>query len=145
MVFEISQIYQVLTGCSDLNETCVGRKFAARPRLWVGLCETTNKRWKWVYSKMAYVPEPGFRKYWRRALSSLRSKSHDITNKYPEAASVVQQVHKVIIDNEIVAKCIPARVGESSHKGMVRSDRSKSALMFFSLQEYTQQNRLSKF
>jgi hypothetical protein len=30
-------------------------------------------------------------------------------------------------------------------KGMVRSDMSKPALIFFSLQEYTQQNTLSKF
>jgi hypothetical protein len=63
---------------------------------------------------MADVPEPGFRKYWRRALSSLKSESHAITNKYPEAASVVKQVHKVISDIEILAKCTPARVGESS-------------------------------
>jgi hypothetical protein len=32
-----------------------------------------------------------------------------------------------------------------THKGMVRSDMSKPALIFFSLQEYTQQNTLSKF
>jgi hypothetical protein len=32
-----------------------------------------------------------------------------------------------------------------SNKGMVRSDMSKPALIFFSLQEYTQQNTLSKF
>jgi hypothetical protein len=32
-----------------------------------------------------------------------------------------------------------------SNKGMVRSDRSKPALIFFSLQEYTQQNPLSIF
>jgi hypothetical protein len=30
-------------------------------------------------------------------------------------------------------------------KGMVRSDMSKPALIFFSLQEYTQQNPVSKF
>jgi hypothetical protein len=33
----------------------------------------------------------------------------------------------------------------STDKGMVRSDMSKPALIFFSLQEYTQQNTLSKF
>jgi hypothetical protein len=32
-----------------------------------------------------------------------------------------------------------------THKGMVRSDRSKPGLIFFSLQKYTQQNPLSKF
>jgi hypothetical protein len=34
---------------------------------------------------------------------------------------------------------------ERTNKGMVRSDMSKPALIFFSLQEYTQQNTLSKF
>jgi hypothetical protein len=33
----------------------------------------------------------------------------------------------------------------TSDKGMVRSDISKPALIFFSLQEYTKQNLLSKF
>jgi hypothetical protein len=32
-----------------------------------------------------------------------------------------------------------------TNKGMVRSDMAKPALIFFSLQEYTQQNTLSKF
>jgi hypothetical protein len=35
-------------------------------------------------------------------------------NKYPEAASVVQQVDKVLNDIEILARCTPAKVGESS-------------------------------
>jgi hypothetical protein len=34
---------------------------------------------------------------------------------------------------------------EETNKGMVRSDISKPALIFFSLQECTQQNPLSKF
>jgi hypothetical protein len=52
---------------------------------------------------MADVPEPGFRKYWRQTLSSLKYESHAITNKNPEASSVVQQLHKVIYDIEILA------------------------------------------
>jgi hypothetical protein len=52
---------------------------------------------------MADMPEPGFRKYWRQELSSLKSECHAITNKYPEAASVVQEVHKVLSDIEILA------------------------------------------
>jgi hypothetical protein len=43
---------------------------------------------------MADVSVPGFRKYWTRMLVSLKSQCHAITNKYPEAASVIQQVHK---------------------------------------------------
>jgi hypothetical protein len=62
---------------------------------------------------MADVPEPGFWKYWRKKLSSLKSQCHDIMNKYPEAASVVKQVHKVLSDIKILAKCTPAKVGES--------------------------------
>jgi hypothetical protein len=63
---------------------------------------------------MADVTEPGFRKYWREKLSSLKFQDHDITNKYPEAASVVQQVYKVLRDIEILAKRTPAKMGESS-------------------------------
>jgi hypothetical protein len=64
---------------------------------------------------MADVPQPGFRKYWRHELLSLKSECHATTNKYPEAASVVQQVHKVISDIETLVKYTPAKVGESSH------------------------------
>jgi hypothetical protein len=67
-----------------------------------------------MYTKMADVPEPGFRKYWRQQLSTMKSEWHATTNKYPEAASVVQQVHNVISDIETLAKCTPARVGENS-------------------------------
>jgi hypothetical protein len=35
-------------------------------------------------------------------------------NKYPEAASVVKHVYKVFSDIEILAKCTPAKVRESS-------------------------------
>jgi hypothetical protein len=63
---------------------------------------------------MADVTEPGFRKYWREKLSSLKSQCRDITNKYPEAASVVQQVYEVLSDIEILAECTPAKMEESS-------------------------------
>jgi hypothetical protein len=63
---------------------------------------------------MSDITEPRIRKYWRQKLSSLKSQCHDITNKYPEAASVVQQVYKVLSDIEILAKYTPAKVGESS-------------------------------
>jgi hypothetical protein len=63
---------------------------------------------------MADVSEPGFQKYWRQELSLLKSECNATTNKYPDAASVVQQVHKVISDIETLAKCTPAAVVESS-------------------------------
>jgi hypothetical protein len=59
---------------------------------------------------MAEIPEPGLWKYWRQKLSSLKSQCITITNKYPEAASVIQQVHKVLSDIEILAKCTQAKV-----------------------------------
>jgi hypothetical protein len=64
---------------------------------------------------MADVPVPGFRKYWTQTLALLNSQCHAITNKYPEAGTVVQQVHKVLnnIEIEILAGCTPAE-GESS-------------------------------
>jgi hypothetical protein len=61
---------------------------------------------------MADVPVTGFRKYWRRKLASLKSQYHAITNKYQEASSVVQVYD--VNDVEILAGCIPAKVGESS-------------------------------
>jgi hypothetical protein len=37
-------------------------------------------------------------------------------NKYPEAASVMQQVCKVLSNIEILAGCTPAKVGEGSQR-----------------------------
>jgi hypothetical protein len=62
---------------------------------------------------MADVAIPGFRKYWTEKLASLNSQCHAITNKYPEAGSIVQQVYIVLNDIEILAGCTPAKVGES--------------------------------
>jgi hypothetical protein len=63
---------------------------------------------------MADVPVPGFRKYWKQTLAYLNSQCHAITNKYPETGTVVQQRHKIPNHSEILAGCIPAKVGESS-------------------------------
>jgi hypothetical protein len=62
---------------------------------------------------MADVPVPGFRKYWAQKLTQLKSECHTIANIYPEAASVVQQVHGVLSDTENLAGCTPTEVGES--------------------------------
>jgi hypothetical protein len=66
-----------------------------------------------MYTKMADVPIAGFRKYWTQKLASVKSQCYAITNKCPEANSVVQ-VHKVLIDIEILAGCTLAKAGESS-------------------------------
>jgi hypothetical protein len=63
---------------------------------------------------MADVRVPGFRKYWTQKLASLKTECHAITNKYPEAASVVQQVYKMFSDIENFAGCTLTEVVESS-------------------------------
>jgi hypothetical protein len=80
---------------------------------------------------MAGVPVPGFRKYWRQKLLSLKSESLAITNKCPEAACVVQQVHKVLSDNEILAGCTPAEVGESSQRTTIVRRRTEQTFAKF--------------
>jgi hypothetical protein len=61
-----------------------------------------------VYTKIADVPVPGLRKYWTQKLSSLKSESDSTTNKYPEAAAVVQPVYKILDGIEILAGCFSA-------------------------------------
>jgi hypothetical protein len=63
---------------------------------------------------MMDVPGLEFWKYWRQQLASLKSEFYAITNKHPEAASIVQQVRRVLSDTEILAACTPAEVGTSS-------------------------------
>jgi hypothetical protein len=62
---------------------------------------------------MADVPVQGFRKYWRQKLASPKSQCLAITNKYPEAASVVRLLN-VLNDIEILAGYAPAKRRESS-------------------------------
>jgi hypothetical protein len=66
-----------------------------------------------MYTMMTVVPDPGLRKYWRQNLSSLKFQCHDITNKNPEVASIVQ-AYEVPSDIEILARYTPAKVGERS-------------------------------
>jgi hypothetical protein len=86
--------------------------FAARPQLCAGMCE--KKQTNQVYTKMTDVTIPGFRKYWTQKLASLNCQCHAITNKCPEAGSVVQEVHKLLHDTVILAGCTPAKVEEIS-------------------------------
>jgi hypothetical protein len=76
---------------------------------------------------MEDVPEPGFRKYWGQELSSLKYECHAITNEYPEASSVVQQVHKVLSDIEILAKCTPARERDISQWTTILSSAEENS------------------
>jgi hypothetical protein len=63
---------------------------------------------------MADIPVLGFWKYWTPKLASLKFQCHAITNKYTQAASVVQKVYRVLSDIENLAGCTPAKAGESS-------------------------------
>jgi hypothetical protein len=49
----------------------------------------------------------------------MKSECHAITNRYPEAASVLQQVYKALSDIEDLAGCTMAEVGESSEWAFV--------------------------
>jgi hypothetical protein len=57
-------------------------------------------------------PNTGIPEILEIKLSQLKSESHAFTNKYPEAAAVIQ-VHIVLNDIEILARCTLAKVGES--------------------------------
>jgi hypothetical protein len=59
---------------------------------------------------MKDAPVSGFRKFWRQKLASLKYERHAITNKYTEAIAVVQ---KELGDVENLARCKPAKVGET--------------------------------
>jgi hypothetical protein len=63
---------------------------------------------------MADVPVPKFRKYWTQKLASLKLEWHATANKYPQAASIVQQVYRLLSDIENLTGYTPAKVGESS-------------------------------
>jgi hypothetical protein len=78
-------------------------KFASWPRLPEVLCDTTQQVMHLSVHKMADIPVPGFWKYWTQQLLLLKYLCHDVMNKNPEAASVVQ-VYKVFSDTEILAK-----------------------------------------
>jgi hypothetical protein len=49
-------------------------------------------------TKMAEVPVPGFRKCRTLKIASLKSECNAIMTKYPEAASAIQQVGKLLGD-----------------------------------------------
>jgi hypothetical protein len=80
---------------------------------------------------VADVPVPGFGKYWIQKVASLKSECHAITNKYPEAASVMQQVYKVLSDTENPAGCTTAKVGESSEWNSIVNSAEENRVNFY--------------
>jgi hypothetical protein len=79
---------------------------------------------------MANVTVPGFRQYWAQKLASLKSVSHVITNKHPEAASVMQQVYKLPSDAENLAESTLAKVGERSEKTYIMNSAVENKATF---------------
>jgi hypothetical protein len=51
-------------------------------------------------------------------------------NKYPEAGSVVQQVYKVLNEIEIIAWCVPAKLGESPQWTTIVNCANKNRINF---------------
>jgi hypothetical protein len=79
---------------------------------------------------MADVPVPGFRKFSTQKLASLKSECRAITHKYTEAASIVQQVHKVLSDIEILAGCAQPEVGGSSERTSIVNSAEENTANF---------------
>jgi hypothetical protein len=76
---------------------------------------------------MADVPILGFWKYWTQKLALLKSECNAIMNKYPETASVVQQV---LSDNENLVGYTPAKLGESSEQTSIMNSMEENRANF---------------
>jgi hypothetical protein len=83
-----------------------------------------------VYTKMAGVPVPGFRKYWTQKVASLKSQCHAITKKYPAAASVVQQVHEALSDIENLPSVRRLKWGKALTGPLLCIERRKTEQTF---------------
>jgi hypothetical protein len=88
-----------------------------------------------VSTKKADVTVKGFRKYWRQKPSSLISQCYGVMNMYPEAAYVVQEAYKALRSIEILAKCTPAKVGESSEWSTILSNAEENRASFSKILE----------
>jgi hypothetical protein len=47
---------------------------------------------------MANVPVPEFKKLWTSQIDCLRRECQDAIQKYPDAADVMERVHRVVVD-----------------------------------------------
>jgi hypothetical protein len=92
---------------------------------------------------MAGAQVTEYEQYWLHEVNSLHSEYKDIVAKYPDAAPVMEKVHKVLCDIVSVAGCTPANVGRGDEwKSIVESaeqdrrqlcDSLKGNLMFSAL------------
>jgi hypothetical protein len=60
---------------------------------------------------MAGVPVAAYEEFWLHEVNSLQSEYKDIIAEHPDAAQVMEQVHKVLGDIVCLAGCAPANVG----------------------------------
>jgi hypothetical protein len=77
-------------------------------------CETTKQEVTLSVHQDGGRPRTGIPEILETEAIIAKIEFHAIMSKYPEADFVVQQVHKVVNDIEILAKCTPAKEGESS-------------------------------
>jgi hypothetical protein len=75
-------------------------------------------------------PITGLRRYWTQKLASVKSEFHAVTNKYQEAASVVQQVYKVLKDTKNFARWSLAKMEESSETTSIVNSVEESRASF---------------
>jgi hypothetical protein len=62
---------------------------------------------------MAGIPVTAYEEFWLHEVNSLQSEYKDIVAEHPDAAHVMEQVHKVLGDIVCLAGCAPATVGMS--------------------------------
>jgi hypothetical protein len=93
----------------------VSVKFAARSRMCAVMCETTKQAVNLSVHQDGGRPSTGIPEILAQKLTLLKSECHASRNKYPQAASVVQQAYKVLCDIEKLAGCTLSKGrGESS-------------------------------
>jgi hypothetical protein len=71
-----------------------------------------------------------FRKYWAQKLDSLKSESHTIANKFPDAASAVPQVCRILGNIQKLSRYTLAKVGESSEKSSIVKSEEENKVTF---------------
>jgi hypothetical protein len=97
----------------------VSVKFATHQWLCAVLCDISKQAVNLSVHQGGVCPVPGLHKCWTQKPASLKSEYHAIMNKYPEAASVVQQVYKMLSDNENLARCTLAKVGKAQSRPLL--------------------------
>jgi hypothetical protein len=62
---------------------------------------------------MANAPTPEFQKFWTNQIECLKHECHEAIQKYPAAAGIMEQVHRVLVDSAHLAGRTPISVGQS--------------------------------